>query len=434
MTLSSTSITTMPNVWLHIGCCLLLLSGLGCGGSGNSARPFVPLEGPSPKLVEGMTGVQAITNEGVTVYYSQGLNRQAERFAALIAEQYSHVLDTTGLELKTKQINVYLKFAKEAAPQQRPRFFFAIPNGTFSMELFVESDNTSCEDIIAANRYYPYVVMHEIIELSLSSIPRPQLLSDYRHKTFWGRNRDEFHYTRWFREGFASYAGFLACKTTLVGDGFSRREMPSEVLQRKVHQNPLSSLARVGKRLFVWNQYQHKVSGKPQTVLVFTPARNERDDEIDHYDAALGLFLVIEAKYGRKAIREITQMVNKLENGDGEDLKRIVSQVLGRDIVEFAEAFSFPKTGLDMVAVHPPYRLPGFSIKEGLWVAGGGVDGLAKRAGIRRGDVIVSLDGDRTVTNFGFEFALYRRMHQQSVNVGIYRKGAGRMTIEMNMD
>ena len=37
------------------------------------------------------------------------------------------------------------------------------------------------------------------------------------------------------------------------------------------------------------------------------------------------------------------------------------------------------------------------------------------------------------VTNLSFEFALYRRMHQQSVKIGLWRKGAGPMTMEMNL-
>ena len=422
MTSSTTSIRGMLKL-------LLLLGGLGCDGSGSSIYPVVYEEGqcPKPIVVEEITGPQAIAREGVTVYYPKGLSRQAEGFAGLIAKQLSHVRATTGFEFRSKQVTVYLKFLNEVAPERLPNPFFG-KSGAFAMVLFVQPDKTSCEDIIALNKAYPYVFMHELVEWSLTSdSPRPRLLHDYRHKTFWGRTVDNFHYTRWFREGFASYAGFLVCKTMVVGDGFRWEEISSEVLRRQLDRNPFSSLARLGKKLFVWHQYRNHPG------LEFNVSLPHEQDNTDRYAATLGLFLVIEGRYGQNAIREIVQKVNKLENGTGEDLKKIVSQVLGADIVELAEAFCFPKTGLDMVAVHPPYPLPGFSITEGLWVAGVGVDGLAQRAGIRRRDVVVSLDGERTVTNFDFELALYERMGQQSVTIGIWREGVGKMSVELTL-
>jgi len=428
---SRTGVGAMCRVLLCMGCCSLLFDGSGCSGSGSSTRPVVHGEGQRSKsaIAEEMAGAQAITREGVTVYCSEGLGRQAERLAGLIARQLSDIRAATAFEFTVKQVNVYLKSVERVAPSLGPGGKFRLSNTACCMELFVEPGGTSCEDIVALNRIYPYIFVHELVEWSLfKGGPRPRLLLDYRRRTFWGRTRDEFHYTRWFREGFACYAGVLACKTTVVGDGSGREKILSEVLQRKLDQNPFTALASVGKGMFVWHQYQDH-AGYP----VGQAPPDAYSTENNHYDAALGLFLVIERRYGQHAIREIIQKVNKLENGTGEDVKRIVSQVLGTDIVEFAEAFRFPKTGLDMVAVYPPYPLPGFTIKEGLWVVDVGVDSPAQRAGIRTGDVVVSLDSDRTVTNFVFELALYKRMHQQSVRIGIWRKGAGHMTVEMNL-
>jgi len=429
---SRTGMGAMCGVLLCIGCGLLLFDGSGCSGSGSSTHPVGRGEGHRAKsaIVEEMAGAQAITREGVTVYCSEDLGRQAECLAGLIARQLSDIRAATAFEFTVKQVNVYLKSVEQVAPARSLAGRFWLSKTACCMVLFVEPDRTSCEDIIALNRIYPDIFVHELVEWSLfKGSPRPRLLLDYRRRTFWGRTRDEFHYTRWFREGFACYAGVLACKATVVGDGSGREKIPSEVLQRKLdQQNPFTALASVGKGIFVWHQYQDHAG-----YAVGRAPPDAYSTENNHYDAALGLFLLIEHRYGQNAIREIIQKVNKLENGTGEDVKRIVSQVLGTDIVEFAEAFRFPKTGLDLVAVYPPDPLPGFTIKEGLWVNGVGVDSPAQRAGIRTGDVVVSLDSDRTVTNFVFELALYRRMHQQSVKIGLWRKGAGHMTMEVNL-
>lgn len=422
----------MCRVLLCMGCCSLLFDGSGCSGSGSSARPAVHGEGQRPKsaIAEEMAGAQAITREGVTVYCSEGLGRQAECLAGLIARQLSDIRAATAFEFTVKQVNVYLKSVEQVPPGYGPGGEFRLSKTACCMELFVEPGRTSCEDIVGLNRIYPDIFVHELVEWSLiKGSPSPRLLLDHRRRTFWGRTRDEFHYTRWFREGFACYAGVLACKATVVGDGSGGGQILSEVLQRKLdEQNPFTALANVGRAIFVWHQYQDH-AGYP----VGRAPPDAYSTENNHYDAALGLFLLIEQRYGQSAIREMIQKVNKLENGTGEDVKRIVSQVLGTDIVEFVEAFRFPKTGLEMVAVYPPYPLPGFTIKEGLWVKGVGVDSPAQRAGIRTGDVVVSLDSDRTVTNFAFELALYRRMHQESAKIGMWRKGAGHMTMEMNL-
>ena len=202
-----------------------------------------------------------------------------------------------------------------------------------------------------------------------------------------------------------------------------------EMFSRTLNPAPFSSLSRVGIRLFTWHQYDDYAD----YALAPNPPL-ETSAELSHYYAAVALFLIIEDRYGQRAIREIMQDVNKLKNGTGEDVKRIVSRVLGTDIVKLVEGFRFPYTGLSMGPVSGPHDASaGDRPKEGLWVVNATDNSPAQRAGITRGDVIVSLDGERTITNCDFEFALYKHMEQQSVKVGLWRTGAGYLTIEMSL-
>jgi S1-C subfamily serine protease len=180
--------------------------------------------------------------------------------------------------------------------------------------------------------------------------------------------------------------------------------------------------------MFTWHQYQDYAD-----YVLAPKLPKESDPELSYYDAAMALFLVIEDRYGQNAIREITKKVNKLENGTGKDVRGIVNQVLGRDVAQLVKEFRFPYYGFDMVAIYPPYQLAGISASEGLCVGEVAVDSPAQRAGIRRDDLVVSLDGDRTLTPFDFEYALYKHMQQQAVKIGLHRPGAGYLTVDMTV-
>jgi hypothetical protein len=217
-------------------------------------------------------------------------------------------------------------------------------------------------------------------------------------------------------------------------DGSSRARFPAGVYQQAIHRHPFSSLARVGEDLFTWQQ-----SYEDPTPRVANPnLPHVGNTNIDYYDAALGLFLVMEDRYGREAIRGIMDGVYRLEAGDGEALKEILSRALGTDIVKFVEDFRFPETGLYMTAFWPGCG-PGavlrrdFGAGEGLFVELVGPGSPAERAGVRKADVVVSLDGERAVTELDFEFALYQRMHQKEVEVGVWREGVGMVSVQLKL-
>lgn len=407
---------------LQIGFFLLLLAGLGCGESGIATRPV-----ESEVVAYAMPWPHVLTREGVSVYYSEGLDQQAAWFAKATARQLAEVRTRTGFEFGPGKANVYLKLLEPGAPNTRPVIW------AWESLLLVEPGKTSCLDIIAMKNNWPFPggFMHESVEASLTFGPTPRLLLDDKRKTFWGGTQNDFHYTRWFREGFASYAGFLACKVTVVDEGPDADQMRAEVF-KYTEMMPFTALATVGTRIFMWNQYQG-YTGQDMRDGDDDFEPGEVHTENSYYGASLALFLVIEDRYGQDAIREIIQKVNKLENGSGEDLKRIVREVLGTDIVELVNTFRFPKTGMKLVALWDSTPIPGSDVKRGLWVDEVGADGPAQRAGILKDDVIISLDGDRMVNSFDFEFALYKRMQQQSVKIGLWRKGVGHMTVEMEV-
>ena len=403
---------------LRVGCCQVLLSGLACTGSGGAPRGGIALE---------MRGADTITREGVTVYYSKGLSRQAECFAGAVAKQLSYIQVTTAAKLPPwfGKPCVYLQSADPVKPTKWPG------NYVWELPLFVDPDKTSYEDIIDRNdTEYPHTWAHELIELTLVSGEQPRLLIDGRPERSLGEaSSDKVYYTRWFREGFASYCAILACRAVDIDNGGGPDEIRSRMFNKRLYLVPFSSLAKVGTRLFTWTQYDDYAD--------YTQGPDElqgRPPEGSHYDAALALFLIIEDKYGQRAIRDIMQEVNNLENGTGEDVKEIVSRVLGRDIVELVESHRFPYTGLTLASVYrPPAAWTGGILKEGLVAYHVEDNSAAQRAGIVQHDVILSVDGEETLRNFDFEYALYRHMQQESVKVGIWREGAGYMTIEMRL-
>ena len=411
-----------------IACIVASLAAGGCGAAGaDLARYGESMKDPLVReALADMGAFQTVTRDSVTVYHPGDLAPQAQYFAALTARQLSYLEEETGFQQRLPQLNLYL--VPKGGPHKvfRARGFLG---HVWDFALYVRPEDQSCKGIVAANIEYPYVLIHELVEFSFYR----KLLSDHRWKTFWGGEKERFHFTRWFRDGFANYAGFLTYKMTVFDDGFARENRPIGAYQESIHRHPFSLLARVGKDLFTWHQFYEEPT--PREWNPNLP--HVGNTNIDHYGAALGLFLVVEDRYGRDAIKDIMENVYRLEDGDGEAVKEIVSRALGTDIVKLVEEFRFPETGLYMDAFWPGHNAhvsPGLSTEEGLFVQLVGADSPAQRAGIRKGDVVVSLDGQRTVTNLDFEFALYERMHQKDVTVGIWREGVGTISIQLKLE
>ncbi|MCY2931619.1 MAG: PDZ domain-containing protein [Planctomycetota bacterium] len=389
---------------------------------------------PQGRIAREMRGADTVSKEGVTVHYSKGLSRQAECFAAVVAKQMAYVRAMTSYELQPwlAHAQVYLKLVGSEASAKSPT-----PDWyAWELPLLVDRDKASCEDILAkVDVFYPFTWMHEIVEGSLVWGEQPHAMLDDRHKALDGADRDELHYTRWFREGFASYCSILASRAASYSDGTETDEIRPDMFNRRQYLAPFSSLAKVRTRIFAWTQvddYTGYCLEKDGGDLLGLSQRDVAEQH--HYNAALALFLLIEDRFGQEAIRQIGREVSQLKNGTGEDLRRIVSGAVGTDIVKVVDEFRFPALGLSMAPIYrPPAKFAGGEIKEGLLVDRVRDDSPAQLAGLKRDDVILSLEGERTLREFDFECALYKHMRQDTVKIGLWRKGAGRMTVEMKI-
>jgi hypothetical protein len=137
------------------------------------------------------------------------------------------------------------------------RYHAALRAQRISAALFVEAGQESCEAILAQNHSYPYMMMHELVETSLVGRTGGQVLPDLSGRML-GMRVHVNNYTRWFRDGLANYAGYIAYEAL-------SREIPSEQQpyhrQTLLHTRPFTALAKVGGGLFSWPQSPSPTSG-----------------------------------------------------------------------------------------------------------------------------------------------------------------------------
>ena len=400
--------------------CLVAVAG--CAGTGYEFSEQFRRE-----LLASMDGPDSVTYGSIVAYYPRGKEGVARRCAEEFARQLDHAADATGIEWVFKRFNLYFKAVDKVSPLDR--WAFLESENTFGVVLYVEPGDESYEVVVAKNVWYPLSVIHEIAECSLT-----QLQLDRRWKSWRGEEKKTLGYTRWFREGFPEYAGFLAHNMMMRDQQNVWQRFPKGMYQRDFSNHPFSALQRVGVSLFKWHQFYKGPAIQPD-ISPNLPHVGNRD--IDYYSAAFGLFLLIEDRSGRDSIKEMIRSIGGLKDADGEAVKGIVSRALGTDVVKFVEDFRFPEVGLYMNEYWPGYtpNAPaGLPIKEGLYVLQVGQGSPAQRSGMRSGDVVLSLDGEQTVTNFDFECALYKHRRQKSVQMGIWREGTGNSTIEVRLE
>ena len=263
--------------------------------------------------------------QNIEVIYQHGLQDQAKCVADKVCLLISLIDDRISFNISIK-IRIYLLRVDEI-----PRSYnatFKEENYTFSLPFFLEACNESTESIFERSLLYPYLMIHELVEASLI---RPesgyQVLGDISWKWFIFKGRT-LNYTRWFRDGFANYAGYIAAEIIS-----SRADLQQGAGNH--HQYPLSSLSKVGKHLFSWHQY------------------SSEDLANDYYNAAFGLFVLIRHEFGEEAIRKVVERLKKLEYPDGKALIKLFSETLDTDIVKMVEDFEFPDFGFESRPLTP---------------------------------------------------------------------------------
>jgi hypothetical protein len=343
------------------------------------------------------------------VRYQWGLGEQAQCIADVTDKLLGEVEQRLGMDITTRTIAYLLRF------DERPENFDIVlrvePN-EFPLPLFVRAGEESCAAILTQNDGYPYLLVHELVETSLASGGSElNVLPDLAWGAF-GLNLQLNNYTRWFREGLANYAGYLAHEL------ISAQISPEQRLHHRqalIHVNPFSSLAQVGDKLFSW----------PQTSNV--------ESERDNYNAALGLFLLIVDNFGEQAIRDIMAEVARREAVDGQDLIEITNRVIDADVRQLARDFRFRTIGAEVERMSPALAAnKGLELREGLFVQTVNDESVAKRAGLHETDVITAVGSTPVGNPLDFELGLFRTRKATTVPLTVHRAGAGTLTLELS--
>jgi hypothetical protein len=343
-----------------------------------------------------------------TIRYQQGLAEQAQCIADKTNELLGKVQERTGVAITTRSTVYLLRF--DDRPQDFDVMLDVEPN-ELPLPLFVQAGDESCEAILVQNRSYPYMFVHELVETSLAAgrkggvvLPDPS----------WGMPAFVVHvnnYTRWFREGLANYGGYVAYQTLCEDIPSSRRLHYRQTL---LHTNPFSSLASVGDKLFGWVQ------------------SSRLECERMYYNAALGLFLLVEDTYGPEAIRNIVAAIRTRRAVNGRDLLEIFRQVLGGDIRQLAREFKFPEIGAEVERLTPAMAFnSGVDVQQGLFVQTVEKGSLAARAGLQEKDVVTAVGATPIANGLDFELALFHVRSQPSVTITVERETAGTVTLEL---
>lgn len=366
-----------------------------------------------PRCIKEKSLVGSLEIADVNVVYQRGLEAQAN----CVAEHFNGLLDEverkTGFRISCGT-KFYL-FRVDQIPQNIDVQLKADVND-LGFPLFVKAEDGSCRTIFAQNAAYPCVIVHELTEFSLI-LPKESgnVLPDAQGRLFL-LPINVCKYTRWFREGFADYAGYTAWQTALRDKNLPS---PSTFSSQgytipSLHEYPFSSLSNVGKKLFSWHQYS-------------SPKLDR-----DYYNAAFGLFLLIERRFSQDAVSQIMLGVSKQKYLDGADLIKVVNKTLNTNIVQLADDFHFPRTGLKLTPLTPAsIKNEGVGVEQGLLVTGVDPNSPADTAGIKNKDVILQVAGKKVGNNLDFELALFEVMDQEAAELALWRKDKGEFIVTL---
>lgn len=414
MTASNLTLALVLTVGLSIGCRSINKHLTEAVLDGGEAKQWHIYYGSTHRYGLSNDSLEQIAFEGtiagprISIRYQKGLADQAQQIADRTRKMLEQVEQRTGITLTTRSTIQLLRFDE---PPQNFSIRLTVEPNEFPLPLFVRAGDESYAAILAQNRSYPYLFVHELVETSLvCGKAGGQVLPDVG----WGALGLTAHvnnYTRWFRDGLANYAGFVAHE--IVAKDLARSESPL-LADPVLHTNPFSALARVRGKLFSW----------PQSA--------GQNQQREYYNAALGLFLLLDARFGEQAIRDIMQEIAMRQAVDRHDLLEITNQAIGTDVKELVADFQFPRPGLDLVRVTPAVALnEGLEVEKGLFVDAVEPNGPADRAGLQAKDVILTADSAPIAGDLDFELALFGALDRQTVSLTIWRQDEGTIAIEM---
>jgi len=411
-TLRTKNTITLTLILMSFGNLILLNSG--CKTNDRTKRCAIKTYSEQfSEVLNSQEDSQEYQYKRINVLYESGLDEQAQLLAPLMEELVLDVEKKLSLQLNISELTLFLFHGKGDYPNEE----YAVFSGTgFNshneqkalISLFIPA-NANLESILKKNPgICSDILFHELVEGKLTT----RIQVNFSSTKY---DAENMLLTRWFREGFSNYAGYISFEL-LLSKINTAEKMNKTWLYNGIGRHPFSNLNKIGIKLFQWHQIKGGVY----------------DNNIDYYEAALGLFLLIEDRYGIEAIAKIGKEINELHNADGKDLIALCNRVIGTDIVELADSFYFPDLGMDAEALFP-HECNNFNVPYGIQVKKVSLGGLAQKAGIKEGDVIIKVNQEDISTDFGFEFAILKSLEQQSVAMEIWRKDTGKVSLPVSL-
>jgi len=325
-----------------------------------------------------------ITSGPVTVHAPACVATLAEALAERTSRCYDRVERTIGLRWRFKS-ELYLVPAFRRPQDWR---FAKRKKDTVTVGLFVLPGEKTVGDVAADNLFFPTAWAHEITEgtMVLAGDNGPVFLMD----PYIGPLGITFG-TRWFREGLSNYAALVALRE-LAGP----QAAPKGSLAR-----PFSSLALVGPELLRWSQ-GHRLGGM-------------RDcGPVELYGAALGVLLELTERNGSDAVKRLMARFGPKDIVRGRDIQKALREELDFDMPAFLEEYKHPFIGVMLGPQWP--RKDVLAVREVL------DDSPASAAGLKVGDLVLSVAGEPARNVWQLEWALRKAGVGAKVALGITRK------------
>jgi hypothetical protein len=318
------------------------------------------------------------------VTFQAGMKEQAGELAMEMEEYIAMVEQHFGRTLETP-VRAYL-LRRDQLPGTISGGF-APTNTVFQFPMFAVEGEEDFDTVRSNNPFYPYMFIHELTKLSLVDPARPPLiLAD--QKT--GPMMQTRYLTRWFREGLANYAELLVYERLRDRAAQSpEAEALSSFESNHVYQQPLSALAELGPELFNWDDL------------------GNREQDRKYFNAAMGLFILLESRFGEGAIRQVMDTLEEQYYVDGPVIIDAINKTLKTDIVQVVQGFDLITAGAQASPLTPATAKNfGLSVDQGLYVNALTETGAAKAAGVQRGDVIVGINRHPVTNNLDYELAM----------------------------
>ena len=309
-----------------------------------------------------------------------------EEHAALLTKALDSALSFIDHELGLKSpFNWYLSLFPLPNDYSSVKGTYHVSNdpSKFSFPLFVYEAPPLCPFCMLRNRQTALVMFHEAFEchLILPQYP-PSVLGDFKWKGMKIK-----YYTRWFREGLATYASYCAIQHLL-------RQYPHENVAATdliKFPKPLSSLTQVRASLFKWDQFDSSKSNNKM------------------YQASFGLFLLLEHGFGRSVLRAWISDICSCNLPDGEDLIDLFQKRTGIDLRQYVKEISFPYSGIDVGETDDRKKLMVTNVASYLIKL------------IRKGDIIVSIHGEPVGNRLDYELAMLKHSTQDPLELSVDR-------------